>query len=585
MIHKLHKFLRWHLSDKELTLFATGDLPAHRKVQVDHHLSVCSKCTVRRERFENSFLQATAYLAQQTRTDRSECSARRARLEARLSLISGDIHEMAQSQRAQSRMSALSFMTPLWAAGLVLVVTCSTGVFVQMHKPKPKMTPNTFLARAEAWDSVALQEKRSGVIRQTVKITTEKQTVRHRMYHDAQGKRKCVEQNLTPDEDSMMRRLAEADISWDAPLSAGSYREWHDAQHARVDRVHLSGKDLLVLTTTAPDGAITAQSLTVRDSDFHPVQRTVSYRDGETVEIAELDYSVLPWSPQVSSLFQPEEDVRRVGLAESRPAFVPLPPLPLTEEQLNEAELSTRLTLSRLHADTGEQIEVVRSSRGIEVHGMIEAEKRRKELETQLHFLPHVTTFLSSVEKMRSKPAASDELSSVKVIAMQTQATVLETYYLSHGRSVAPLGDLSRRLYDSAFAIRLESRAIDDLERRFAHDGEISTIAWATLSDLLFTHKHKLLTALKDEEEMLAGARITTPRLRQDTSANGTSLALASLADRNLLLTKELVLSSGSNLSAETIASELAASLSDLNLKTHDVQVVPRNFTKLDKSK
>lgn len=579
--------LRWHLSDKDLTLFATGDLPTCRKVQVEHHLAVCAKCNVRREHFENSFSRATAYLAQQALTDRSACDARRARLEARLNLMAGDLHAVGQEhpQRVHGRMSALSFMTPLWIAGMVLVVACITGVLVRMHEAKPAMTANTFLARAEVWDSVVAQEKHSGVICQTVKITTKKQTVRHRMYRDTQGKRKSVAENLTPDEGLMMRKLAEADIAWDAPLSATSYQEWHDAQHAREDRVHSSDKDLLVLTTTASGGAIKAQSLTVRDSDFHPVRRTVSYRDGETVEIAELDYSVLAWTPQISSLFQPEEEVRRSGLAESRPAFVSLPSLPLTEEQLNEVELSTRLTLSRLHADTGEQIEVVRSSRGIEVHGMIEAEKRRKELETQLHFLPHVTTFLSSVEKMRSKTSAPDELSSVKVIAMQTQTTVLETYYLSHGRSVAPLGDLSRRLYDNAFAIRLESRAIDDLERRFAHDGEISTVAWATLSDLLFTHKHKLLTALKDEEKMLADAQITTPRLKQSMPVYETAPVLTSLADRNLLLTKELVLGSGRNLSAETIASELAASLSDLNIKAHDVQVVPQNFTKLSKSK
>jgi hypothetical protein len=39
-----------------------------------------------------------------------------------------------------------------------------------------------------------------------------------------------------------------------------------------------------------------------------------------------------------------------------------MPVSDLSEEQLDEAELSARLTLNRLQADTGEQIEVDRNS-------------------------------------------------------------------------------------------------------------------------------------------------------------------------------------------------------------------------------
>lgn len=484
------------------------------------------------------------------------------------------------------RMSAWPQMNPMLATGLVLAITCITGVFAWIQESRPDMTSNAFLARAEAWDPVALQGSSPGVIRQAVKITTKKITMKRLLYRDAQGKRKPLEQDLTPDEHLLMQRMAEADISWDAPLSAVSYKRWYDAQRACKDQVHRSNGDSLVLTATAPEGVVMAQSLTVRDTDFHPIRRTVSFRDGETVEIAELDYSVLPWTPQVSSLFQTRGGISNAGSTGHQPALIPLPPLTLTEEQLSEVELRTRLTLDRLHADTGEQIEVARGTYGIEVRGIVETEKRRKELETQLHMLPNVTTFLSSIDGMKAKPLQSDALSSVNVIEMQTRATALETYYLAHGRNVAPLGDLSRKLYNCAFAINLESKAIDELERRFASKGEMSAVASATLSDLLFTHKRKLLDVLGDEEEMLVNAQIKTAPLKGVTSANQTDLALASQAERNLVLIRELVMgNSENNLPAEAIASELAAALSDLKLKAHEVQVVSRNFTKLDKSK
>jgi hypothetical protein len=140
---------------------------------------------------------------------------------------------------------------------------------------------------------------------------------------------------------------------------------------------------------------------------------------------------------------------------------------------------------------------------------------------------------------------------------MQTQTTPLETYYLAHGRKIAPLGDLSQRLFNSAFAINLESKAIDDLQHRFSHDNNFSMVASDMLTGLLFTHKHKLLAALGDEEQLLADTQIEAPRSIQVSSTHGTGSPLAALAERNLALTRELALGrGGSGRAAETIASE-----------------------------
>src|SRR6201999_2346890 len=109
-------------------------------------------------------------------------------------------------------------------------------------------------------------------------------------------------------------------------------------------------------TTTVPGGLVEQQSLTVRDTDFHPVRRTVSLRESGTVEIAEVDFKILPWSAVNADIFEP---VDTAGItAASNPARVlsfPRMPEVLTEDQLDEAELAARLVLNQLHADTGEQ--------------------------------------------------------------------------------------------------------------------------------------------------------------------------------------------------------------------------------------
>jgi hypothetical protein len=476
-------------------------------------------------------------------------------------------------------------MNPILVSGFVLAVASIACVFVWMQQSKPDITSNTLLVRAEAWDAPATHGSAPGVIRQTVKIATRDKSLKHTIYRDAQNKRKVKEERPAGDEDLLRRRLAEARVSWDAPLSATSYQDWHDGQRVRADQIQRSPGHLLVLTTTTPNGAVAAQSLTVRDTDFHPIHRTVSYRDSETVEIAELDYSILPWTPAIGSLFQPEEMVNLGALNRPQPAVVPLPPSPLTDEELNEAELSTKLALDRVHADTGEQIEVARTPSGIEVRGITDTKERKHELEAELRMLPHLTASLLSIEEMKAK-ASQPELSSVKVVEMQTQMTPLEAYYLAHGRDVAPLSKLSQQLLNSADTINLECRAIDDLQRRFSSRNGISPMASATLTDLLFTHKHKLLTALGDEGQLLTAAQIDAPQARGAAPIDNSDAALVALANRTLALARELATGkNGNGRSAEAIASDLTTAINELNVHAHAIQVIPQDSAKLDKKK
>jgi len=587
-MRKFHNLFRGHVSDSELTLLATGDLPSRKQLRVEQHLADCCECRARCGRFEALFLQVMAYHSYRTELDNQDERGQRFRLAARLNQMPDYVPdtEVAKPEKAKHSVRALVPMNPILVTALILAVASITCVFLWMQQSRPSITSNTLLVRAEAWDPGAAHNSAPAVIRQTVKITTGKQSLRRTIYRDAKAKRKPRELQLADDENLLKLKLAQADVAWDAPLSATGYQDWHDAQRVREDQIRRSAGDLLVLTTTTPNGAVASQSLTVRDTDFHPVCRTVSFRDSATVEIAELNYSVLPWTPEVNSLFEPEEGMRAAGAASPLLTLVPLPPLPLTEEQLNEAELSTRLTLNRLHADAGEQIEVARGPLGIEVRGITDTGKRKHELEVELYMLPHVTASISSIDELKAKSPQQDELLSLKVIEMRTRTTPLESYYLAHGRNLASLGKLSLELLNGADAIDRESKAIDDLQQRFSHSDEVSLVALDTLAELLFTHKHKLLAALESEEQLLAQAQIEAPHSQQAGSTNGIDSDLAVLAERNLALTMELALGKGgSGRSAETIASELAAAMSEVSLRAHAVQVVPQNSTKLDKRK
>jgi hypothetical protein len=261
-------------------------------------------------------------------------------------------------------------------------------------------------------------------------------------------------------------------------------------------------------------------------------------------------------------------------------------PVVASVEQLDEAELGVRLVLNQLHADTGEQIEVTRDALGIQVKGLVETEQRKRELQDRLHALAYVTAMLSSLEQMKDGATQPSEITSVKVSSMQAQATPLETYYLEHGRSVGSLSKLSQQLFNSAFTVELESKAIEDLERRFTGRDGMTLLASATFSDLMFTHKHNLLAALRSEEELLAETGIPTASLETSLPTSDEPLCLTSAAERNLGLAKELALGDGERQrSAEPITAELLASIKDLYRGVRHAASLPTSSFSLNERK
>jgi DNA-directed RNA polymerase specialized sigma24 family protein len=476
-------------------------------------------------------------------------------------------------------------MNPL-LTGAVVLSMAAVLCFVLWTRSGPHISAHDLLVRAQKQETSIAQSEPSGVIVQRVRIKSPARTTERTLYRDIQRQRHTRNRALDASDAKLKAKLAGVGVDWDDPLSPVAYRDWRNREFIQSDSVQSAGDNLLTLTTNVNDGEVISESLTVRASDFHPVGKTVRLRDYGTIEIAEVNYSVLPWDVVNPNWFEPAGITNPGAKSDTPPALLPRLPVSLTDGELDGAELSARLVLNQLHADTGEQIETIRDPSGIVVKGIVETEQRRHELDDRLYLLPHVTTSISSIEGLKAKPSQPDELSSVKVIEMQTQTTPLETYYLAHGRSVAPLGDLAQRLFNSADAINFECRAIDDLQRRFSTHDSISLVASATLADLLFTHKHKLIAALENEEQLLATAQIETPHSRQVASTSSTDLLLAALASRNLALIRELAMGrGGSGRSAAMIASELAVSMNELNLLAHEMQVAPQNSAKLDRKK
>jgi hypothetical protein len=290
-------------------------------------------------------------------------------------------------------------MNPL-LAGALLFALCSLVCFFLWTAKEAPLSAGALLTQAEQADTAVIRSSHPGVIYQKVKITSGGHSFDRAIYRDPEKKRRPRQQPLSPTDEQAKARLDRAGVSWDEPLSAVNYSAWRDSLPVRQDTVTRSGKNQLTLITSAgATGPVARETLTVRESDFHPIERTVEMRGEDTIEIAELNYDVMPWGAVNQDWFEPAS-----GAASDASGVLSTPlerhahPA-VSSAELGLAELQARYTLHQLAADLGEPIEVNidrRNPATVTVSGIVSTAERKHELVAALDTIPHVSVRLQT---------------------------------------------------------------------------------------------------------------------------------------------------------------------------------------------
>jgi hypothetical protein len=535
-----------HLSDERLAALFCGELSLFERWAARRHLAQCMECRMHQRSLEGPRAEHMIQLFRESLNDADMIPQEKSRTAFAMWL---KFQLRQEASRQKWTVPTYATWRPSFASasiGVVFGLVTGASVFTFLYRERvPSISANSLLVRAENWDTPHAAAS-PGVAHQTVQIKTGKQTFKRSVYWDVQGRHRPKTTALSVDEEQLRSTLGEAGVDWNQPISASTYQAWHDRQHVRTDRIDRSGLHLLTLTTTVPDGEVSEESLTVRDTDFHPVARRVGFRDNETVEIAELDFTILPWSAVDPNAFEPlggmEEQVGGVGghkMAESQPLLpvlhVPLAPTP---EQLDETELTVRLILNQLAADTGEQIEIHRLPQAIEVDGLVETEERKRELASRLALVPRLKLVLQSAAQMREAPLTGSEPVSVQAASLPDHPSALEKYLRARGRNVDDINAMAQQAFSAALAISHESGAIADLKTHFVTTQQTSVVDSATIVELLYSHHARLETALRQEHALLAQMEGGVP-FDGRVLAQGAG-SLSDEASRNLAFVKEL---------------------------------------------
>ncbi len=414
----------------------------------------------------------------------------------------------------------IRIMNPFLASAALLTLGAVICLWL-WHKTTPRISAGTFLQRAEAAEQIEVSPSETKVILQRVRMRTDSQTIERVIHRDVSSRRKPKQQPLDRQAAALRAKLTEAGVKWDEPLSVASYEEWH--RHSRITRegVRKTGEALLTLTTTIADANVTEESLTVRAADFHPVARTISFRDEGSVEITELDYSMVPWSTIDQDWFEPvaKSAINDSGLPVIH-AVVPLPHA-LSDFELDSAELAARTVLNQLRADTGEPINLVRSSTGIDVKGVVDTNARKRELLSRLQPIPNVHASILSTEEIGPRTLSGMETAngqSVKVYSVRAQLSPLEQYLHEKNLPMEQLAPVSDNLLEGSLRIIQAGIHFSEVQSRYKGTNQLPADVQIQLVELSHNYTGSITAGIYANKQILLSLGFVVPASTPMTS-------------------------------------------------------------------
>ena len=412
------------------------------------------------------------------------------------------------------------------AAGVLAASACL--VFTLSLTPRQHShTVSDVLSRATELDDSATITSQPGIIFHRLEITAGKRRFEWSSYRDRQGKHKALVQTMAAEDANFRVRLANAGIPNDDPLSATSFRLWRNRLGKFSDNVARVPSGLFIITTTvmdAPANSIKAETLTLRD-DYHPIRRTVVFRDNEEIQVAELDYRVLGWNEVPPGLFGDTAVVSPIAAplpSVNEEALTPV----LSDSDLTLAELQTRLALSQSNLDVNEHVEVQRLPEGVLVHGFVTSPEREREIHTALASIPHVRAEVQLPSD--SEPRPDDGAGSppaITVMQSVSQPSPLYTYWKGQNRNLEELPHLTASVLDASLRINQQSRALRELAREFASGSALDERSREALRTLIQDHLEKLRAALETQQQDLKTLNAPSP--------SGSSLIVSDMKDGN----------------------------------------------------
>ena len=289
------------------------------------------------------------------------------------------------------------------------------------------------------------------------------------------------------------------------PLSAASFKSWADSISSKTEEVasgeEVGGEMVFRVTTTDENakavGAITSASLSVRESDYHPVALSVKTRTetGEAafdlieqqfqvVSLKDLDRGVFsdPTKIEVASTVgMPMPDPEKVSQDSAVVATKPVMP---EKDEFPKAttadEIEVLDLLNRAGADITEQLSVTRAADGrLLVEGLVETEQRKSEIldalspaksnravRIRIQTIEEAAKALQQ-QKVQGTPGVVDHIE-VEKGQLPADADLRRHFESRGGDTEAEIAKFASRVVARSQAAAFQASALNRMVRRFS---------------------------------------------------------------------------------------------------------------------
>ena len=414
-----------HLTDAWLLLAIDGELSASDYVVVKEHVRSCWTCRARKEHLERTIEDIVEYEQALVAPDMPPSSGGKAIFMARLDQLAEELGSPSLVRRWEgSLLQAFQSMFSsrvTWVACASLAVTLCIYVFIQPNAPV--VSASELLQRAAASESGSFAGVSHPVVVQKLSIKVNGRKIARTIYRDRARNRQISRVDVSASEESVAQNtFQQPSLDWDDPLSPQAYSHWRDNIAEKGDVVTRVDGNLLRLDTTTSSGPVAEASLTVRASDYHPVEENVRLRDESRIEIAEVSYDVVAFTSLGSDIF-------------GSTARLPVLRLPVNtaanqaadEAELAVTELQVRAALHNLGADLGEQVDVQAEKDGsVRVDGVATDDARRLQLVAALQSIPRTHLHIGTVAQAAQHQQVSQASGPVPVAILAGAIPLLE---------------------------------------------------------------------------------------------------------------------------------------------------------------
>ncbi len=439
----------------------------------------------------------------------------------------------------------------------VLGVAACAPMLLHLSKPDAAVV----LARAI---EASAKHPATGIQQQQVRITTRGVTLERTLRTDLAHKLRAKQAAAAPAEVKLRQALESAHVGWNDPLSPAGFTEWKEEHHDRsASSIERNGK-LLIVTTKVSSGDVREESLTLNAETLHAVGRTVRFSDSTDVQIAELDYRILPLAESDPAWFEGVSPAPASTVLASPPALhiaAHKSGEQATPGELDLAELNVLLAFAELHADGQERLVIKRRAADILVEGLVASPERKSEIERRLRQVPKTSTLITTFATLEASASAPALPSSVAVGESSSAASPLEVYSRKLHLPPEQVRALHASLLEAAIELRRSATELSSLGSRFPADSlTAQTASLRTTLTHLYASRIKTASAREKQAlEILGVAAVPSQRAAAEVTA-------AAAALRNAQLCLELISQQDPVLRpAESILQELAVAVAALD--------------------